>query len=137
MKNALIEEFERKRRVFINLEQTRFRTSPNPISFLAANFSKARMLGATKEEINEARELRKRSITRFQVMEILECTLTELNRWDADGRLPHVYTAYRVIFKRVKVRLWDKKDVENVIPFLSYWRMLDELKVKVKFKDLH
>jgi hypothetical protein len=51
------------------------------------------------------------------------CTKTELNKWDADGRLPHTRVIMRK--KSVECRFWAEDTLEAAKELLSVWRQQD------------
>ena len=52
------------------------------------------------------------------------CTKTELNKWDADGRLPHLFTRVIMRKKSVECRYWAEDTLEAAKELLSVCRML-------------
>jgi hypothetical protein len=72
--------------------------------------------------------MRKLSVMSGRVRQTLQCTVTELDRWDADGRLRHLYTK-RVDAgwgKHTVCRFWHVLDVERALSLVDVWRAADQ-----------
>jgi hypothetical protein len=79
------------------------------------------------EERAQCLEIRKNALFAEKVRAILGCTRTELDRWDADGRLPHRFTtAIDVSGKHVHARRWLLPEVEAARARIGRWRKRDE-----------
>jgi len=71
------------------------------------------------------------------VCERLECTLTELNRWASDGRLPpDGETVMAGLPKTVTARVWLPETVEGAKLHLEEWRQQDQAKKHFKRRGL-
>lgn len=79
-----------------------------------------------KAEREAAMAVRRSSLTANAVCRVLDCTQTELDRWDRDGRLPHLFTK-RMDFgvKVVQGRMWALEDVEAAVLKTPTWRAED------------
>ncbi|WP_018290423.1 hypothetical protein [Verrucomicrobium sp. 3C] len=87
------------------------------------------------EERVQCLEIRKNALFAEKVRTILGCTRTELDRWDADGRLLHRFTtAIDVNGKRVHARRWLLPEVEAAHARIGQWRNLDEAAKKKRRK---
>ena len=75
--------------LFLELEEQRKRGLE--IMFLASLDPADRDALATKEERAAAIAMRKLCVMSGHVRQALQCSVTELDRWDADGRLRHLY----------------------------------------------
>lgn len=112
-------------------ELEEFKNSSNPAKYLSGQLHNASYLGASKEVVEEAEQIMKRGILTGKCLEILKCTLVELNRWDKDGRLSHAFTKkVRLPEKRVEARVWDSNEVELAKHNVINWRKLDALKTR-------
>ena len=79
-----------------------------------------------KDERERCREMRRSAMWAAKVREALGCTPTELDRWDADGRLGHAFTKTTSPGgKAVQGRKWLAADVEAALPYLTEWRDVD------------
>src|SRR5699024_1327090 len=84
-------------------------------------------------EIREIIAVRKTKRSTSQVMRTLDCTLTELNRWDREGQLPHRFKMrIQVGGKMVNARFWVAKDIEDAAPKVEYWRQVHEQQKKFR-----
>jgi hypothetical protein len=98
------------------------------IVFLASLDPAERDKLATKEERAAAIAMRKLSVMSGRVRQTLQCTVTELDRWDADGRLRHLYTR-RVDAgwgKHTVCRFWHVLDVERAMSLVDVSRATDQ-----------
>jgi len=112
-------------------ELEEFKNSSNPAKYLSGRLHNASYLGASKEVVEEAKQIRKRGILTGKCLEILKCTLVELNRWDKDGRLAHAFTKkVRLPEKSVEARVWDSNEVELAKHNVINWRKLDALRTR-------
>lgn len=114
-------------------ELEEFKNSSNPAKYLAGRINNASYLGASKEVVEEAKQIMKRGILTGKCLEILNCTLVELNRWDKDGRLSHAFTRKISLpgtMKCVMARFWDSYEVELAKPNVINWRKLDALRTR-------
>jgi len=117
-------------------ELEEFRNASNPAKHLAGRITMAAALGASKEVVEQAKQLRQRGVLTEKCREILGCTLVELNRWDKDGRLPHAFTKrVRLDAKCVTARVWDSSEVELAKQNVSNWRKLDALRTRTKIPN--
>jgi len=57
---------------------------------------------------------RKRCVSTTKAREHLQCTLTELNRWDARGDVPHAFKRVLPLAKAVQARFWNIDDLDCV-----------------------
>jgi hypothetical protein len=76
----------------------------------------------TPSERQEAIALRKQGVTTSTARQILNCTLTELNRWTEEGRLQVLYQRALMLPKKTMARFWLRSDLEVLIPQLTEWR---------------
>jgi hypothetical protein len=84
----------------------------------------------TGDERERCRFLRATALRGKAVMERLQCTRTELDRWDRDGRLPHARLVARCesSAKVMTERQWFLEDVERVLSQIEDWRRLDSIR---------
>lgn len=73
-------------------------------------------------ERRQAIEMRMRSLMSGAVRRRLNCTQTELDRWDAQGLLPHLYTRIMPYKKNTRCRFWFEYDIEAAKYNLKAWR---------------
>ena len=95
---------------------------------------------ATPGERKEAVALRKRCLKTSAVRERLQCSLTELNRWDAEGLLPHLYTRKMLLSvagRAVSCRFWLEDDVAAVADSVARWREQYRQRKKAERQKLH
>jgi hypothetical protein len=88
---------------------------------------------ATTEERREAIALRKTGMLKGKVLVALGCTATELERWHADGRLPHLYTrvlSLAVAGKAQPCRFWAQDVVTAAQTQVPHWRALDQAQAR-------
>lgn len=92
---------------------------------------------ATDREFRGAIEIRKTALRTSGVLATLGCTLTELNRWSEDGRLP-------VLFKReielptglrVEARLWSLESVQKASEKVERWRQEDRDRIAQRRRE--
>ncbi|MCG5531526.1 hypothetical protein LRD18_11795 [Halorhodospira halochloris] len=76
-------------------------------------------------ERERVRELRKTAMWGAAVRKRLGCTRTELDRWDADGRLPHGIKRTVPAPKTTPGRKWFAEDVEAAAERVERWRQID------------
>jgi hypothetical protein len=57
--------------------------------------------------------------------DLIGCTKTELNKWVADGRLPHLFRRAAVREKSVECRSWAEDTLEAAKELPSVWRQQD------------
>jgi hypothetical protein len=98
------------------------------IIFIAGLQPQDRHLVGTAEERSAAGTLRKRTILSAKVRSKLKCTATELDRWNADGRLPHLYLRAMRFGKTTPSRCWDPDLIETAIGKVASWRTQDAIK---------
>jgi hypothetical protein len=92
---------------------------------------------ATKTKRNAVTALRKDSVMTKKAMEILGCTLTELNRWDDQGQMPFLFEKRVSISfgKAVFCRFWvyslgpDRRPVAD-----QAWR--EQYRVRKRFRRM-
>lgn len=80
---------------------------------------------ATPAERRDAIDLRKASLLAGKVKALLGCTTTELNRWDADGRLPHLYVRVMHFQRATPCRCWSEAQVASALTKTAVWREQD------------
>lgn len=109
------------------------RLADNALRFLAGLSPIDRDKIATKDERRGSIALRKASIKTGEVREMLGCSLAELNRWNKDGRLPHLYEREMLVSSKiVRCRFWLIDDVESSARLVDEWRRRDEAIRKAK-----
>lgn len=88
---------------------------------------------ATASERREVITLREDCVLTSAARQLLGCTLGEINRWEADGRLPCLY------FKRiqtgwgsVEARFWNRSQLAIVQDQLETWREQDRTRRRFK-----
>ncbi len=96
------------------------------IVFLASLDPAERDKLATKEERAAAIGMRKLSVMSGRVRQTLQCTVTELDRWDADGRLRHTKRVDAGWGKHTVCRFWHVLDVEHAMSLVDVWRASDQ-----------
>ncbi|WP_174502149.1 hypothetical protein [Acidiphilium sp. C61] len=96
--------------------------------FLARLMASDRNKIATESERHATIQLRKACIWPSKTMELLGCTEKELNRWDADGRLPHRFKRPLYRHRLFLARVWHINDVANAASKVSEWRQQDAMK---------
>jgi len=69
-------------------------------------------------------EIKKRSLTSGKVIKYLECTKTELNRWDEEGVLSPYFICDLHLqgSGTVSARYWLPEQLDDAIPNLALWR---------------
>ena len=66
----------------------------------------------------------------------LGCTQTELDRWDADGRLRHLFVR-KLQFERATVcRFWDAASVAEAAEKVAAWRKQDKTRTTCRRRGL-
>ena len=87
------------------------------------------------KEIKEIVALRRDKISTYKVRQLLDCTLTEINRWDEDGLLPHAFKqVVQVRGKATLARFWLESEVLKKKPEIESWRESHRLKKSFKRK---
>jgi len=120
-----------KRRHAARMERLCFKasalTGDSKIIFLAGLSPGDRDEIAHPAERRAAIALRKTGIMASKVRAALACSATELDRWDADGRLPHLYVGMVILRfgKATLCRFWASGAVEAAKLNLSAWREQD------------
>jgi hypothetical protein len=81
------------------------------------------------EERETCRSYRKDEILTSRARELLGCSLTELNRWVRDGRLPtlRVKTISGLVPKKVTARTFVRAEVERAVGQAENWRQQDRV----------
>jgi hypothetical protein len=95
------------------------------IAFLAGLVPADRDEIATPAERQDAIALRKASLLAGKVKTLLGCTTTELDRWDADGRLPHLYRRVLQFERATPCRFWSEAHVTSAVTNVAVWREQD------------
>lgn len=95
------------------------------IAFLAGLAPEDRDKIATLAERRDAVALRKASLLAGKVKALLGCTTTELDRWDADGRLPHLYRRVLQFERATSCRFWSEVQVALAVTNVAIWREQD------------
>lgn len=98
--------------------------------FLASLDIEIRDLISTRDERSSALIIRKSALTRSAVVEKLKCTVSELNKWESAGLLPHLFTKKIKMDKSVNARCWALVDVEYAKTQVDSWRELYQIKKK-------
>lgn len=82
-------------------------------------------------------DLRSDSLLAGKVRAALGCTVAELNRWQADGRLPHLFIrAIPGIWMRATPsRFWAVSVVEQAVRQVSEWRARDQDRRRTSFQN--
>jgi hypothetical protein len=94
----------------------------------ASGYTLAQLVRLLSPEEREAcRSYRKDEILTSRAGELLGCSLTELNRWVRDGRLPtlRIKTISGVFPKKVTARTFVRAEVERAIGQTENWRKQD------------
>jgi hypothetical protein len=120
---------EQTRLAALTTELEAARQAGTAVAYLAGVSPHDRDQLATKEERREAIALRKTGMLKGKVLVALGCTATELERWHADGRLPHLYTrvlALAVAGKAQPCRVWAQDVVTAAQTQVPHWRALDQ-----------
>ncbi len=125
--SALLQEQETSRLAALCAEKDAL-VDGDRLLFLARLNSLDRNKIATASERHATIQLRKACIWPSKTMELLGCTEKELNRWDADGRLPHRFK--RPLYKQrlIMARVWHINDIANAASKVSAWRQQDAMK---------
>jgi len=95
------------------------------VTFLAGLAPADRDKIATPAERRDAVALRRASLLAGKVKALLGCTATELDRWDADGRLPHVYVRVLQFRRATACRFWSEAQVTSAVTKIAIWREQD------------
>jgi hypothetical protein len=79
------------------------------------------------EEREACRSYRKDEILTSRVRELLGCSLTELNKWTRDGRLPtlRTKTISGLFPRKVTARTFVRAEVERAVGRTADWRKQD------------
>lgn len=94
-----------------------------------------RKLFFSAKEIKEIVALRREKLSTNKVRQVLDCTLSEINRWDEEGLLPHAFTqVIQVGGKANTARYWLKSEVVAKKDEINTWRESHELKKSFKRK---
>ena len=96
------------------------------VGFLAGLPPKERNSVAAPAERRAAIALRKRCVMTGAVRKALGCTLAELNRWDADGRLPHVFKRVIHYERATECRFWSSEMIGRATDLVADWREQDK-----------
>ena len=88
-----------------------------------------------KIEIRQIIDLRKTKLSTYKARTFLECTLTEINRCDAEGLLPHAFKQkIQAGGKSVEGRFWLVEDLQSKKTYIEGWRESHNLKKSHKRK---
>jgi hypothetical protein len=82
----------------------------------------------TRQDRRAAIDLRETALLRGKVMAVLGCTVSELDRWDADGRLRHICTRRVRIERMTECRYWADQDVAAAVSKVATWREQDAIR---------
>ncbi|MGH8285021.1 MAG: hypothetical protein ACRETT_04565 [Steroidobacteraceae bacterium] len=91
----------------------------------------------SKDERQTVRKYRKEELSSLSVRRRLNCTLAELNRWTASGRLP--FFRQRLFYglpKKTLGRTWLPGDVERAVNQVSSWRRQDDARKTYRRRGL-
>ena len=105
------------------------RQAGEAVPYLAGLSPADRDLLATKEERRAAIALRQTAMLKGKVQAALGCTAPELERWHADGRLPHLFVRtlqLEVAGKAQPCRFWAQEVVTAVASQVEAWRRQDQ-----------
>ena len=75
-------------------------------------------------------------MTTSQVREALGCSLPEINRWSADGRLPHLFSRKIQVHRTVTARFWESDRVRATTAQVAVWREQDTIRRRFKRQGL-
>lgn len=104
------------------------RDDGNEIFFLASLDPAVRDKIATKEERAAALDMRSTSIMCFCATKFLGCTRTELDRWDADERCPHLFLVLNPVYRsKAPARKWALLTLSAAKDRVGEWRAQDAL----------
>lgn len=95
------------------------------IRYLASLDIEARERFATRLERNTAIAMRRAALESDKVRKHLGCTNTELNRWDGDGRLPHLFSRKTGLADSTICRFWSQEQVAAAVDQIDTWRERD------------
>jgi hypothetical protein len=98
------------------------------ITALAGLTTEERDRVATGPERTAAIAMRKTALMSGDVRKRLRCTTAELNRWHADGRLPHLFTRKMAFEKATLCRLWSAEQITEAEAHLPAWREQDRIR---------
>lgn len=127
-----LEVVEKNRIDELHQEMVRARESDRAVLFAARLTPEERKAIATKEEATQAVGIRKSSVTKSKAMGILGCTATELDRWDGDGRLPHLFTRVLPLGKATECRFWNTELLIEAKAMVGQWRERDAIRKKFR-----
>lgn len=86
-------------------------------------------------EIKDIVALRREKLSTYKVRVLLACSLSEINRWDEEGLLPHSFKqVIQVGGKATESRFWLESDVLAKKSEIESWRKSHELKKSFKRK---
>lgn len=105
--------------------------------FLAGLTPSDRDTIATSTERREAIIMRKSTILAGEVKTILGCTQRELDRWNADGRLPHLFMRRIQLARTTNCRFWSVEQVYAATELVPAWREQDADKKRYGRRGLH
>jgi hypothetical protein len=94
-------------------------------AFLAGLSPELRDQIASPAERREAIALRKTAVLAGMARTILGCTATELDRWYADGRLPHLFIRKLRFERGTLCRFWELERVAGAVHQVPAWRTQD------------
>lgn len=98
------------------------------ITALAGLTSEERDRIATGPERTAAIAMRKTALRSDDVRRQLQCTSSELNRWDSDGRLPHLFIKKTTFEKTTNCRFWSAEQIAEAVAYLPAWREQDRIR---------
>jgi hypothetical protein len=88
-----------------------------------------------KDEIKSIIEIRKVGLSTYSARQYIGCTLAEINRWDAEGLLPHAFKKrIQAGGKMTDTRFWLAADLDVAMPHIESWRTSHSLKKSFKRK---
>jgi hypothetical protein len=122
-------------RMALLLEKSKL-TGAALIVFLAGLPSDARDKISTPVERRAAIALRKSALPAGKVRTALACSAIELDRWDADGRLPHLFVRVLPLARATPCRFWDAISVETAMAWVSGWREQDKVQKTFRRRGL-
>jgi hypothetical protein len=91
----------------------------------------------TPIEREACKSYRRDEILTSKACELLQCSITELNRWAADGRLS-VFRSREIqgLPKKVIGRTFIRTDIERAAPHLEIWRKQDSIRKAYRRRGL-
>ena len=123
------------RNEWLKAEYQKNKESSNEIRWGVQVAPAERKLIFSPKEIKAIIALRREKLSTYKVREILGCTLTEINRWDNNGYLPHAFKqVIQVGGKATESRFWLESEVREQAKNLDDWRKSHELKKSFKRK---